>query len=62
MGQRARYDSLLSAVVREKRRQDRAIARGDIEGALGRKRGLFLRGFPKPTARGPDGERLWSFD
>jgi hypothetical protein len=62
MGQRARRDSLLSAVVRETQRQGRAIERGDIEGALGRGRGiLFLHGLPKPIARRSNGGRVWSF-
>ena len=66
MGQRARRDSLLSAIVRATERQGRAIEKEDYERAFGYRSGVLYRnGLPRPSAVERDRyghlRREWSF-
>lgn len=62
MSWRARRDSVRSAVVRDKQRQERQIGEGKIECALGYSTTqTFPGGLPKP-AYCHNGGRAWVFE
>lgn len=62
MGWRARKGAQLSAIMREKERQDEQLAEGNTEEALGFKGCQPCDGTPRPTIWRSDRGRVWVFD